>query len=143
METIIRINEAVKEFAWGNFGIILLLGTGLGCCIITGFFQISHIGHWVKNTIGIMYTKGRIVNDAGALSQLRTFYTALCATIGTGNIAGVSTAICMGGPGAVFWMWVAALFGMMLKYSENVLGIYFRRRAGQVYDGTQNISAVI
>ena len=128
METIIRINEAVKEFAWGNFGIILLLGTGLVCCIITGFFQISHIGHWVKNTIGIMYTKGRIVNDAGALSQLRTFYTALCATIGTGNIAGVSTAICMGGPGAVFWMWVAALFGMMLKYSENVLGIYFRRR---------------
>ena len=75
-----------------------------------------------------MYKRGRIVNDAGAYSQLRTFCTALCATIGTGNIAGVSTAICTGGPGAIFWMWVAAFFGMMLKYSENVLGVYFRRR---------------
>ncbi len=128
MDTVIRINDAVYEFAWGTFGIVLLLGSGFICSVITGFFQITHIGHWIKNTFGIMYKRGRIVNDAGAYSQLRTFCTALCATIGTGNIAGVSTAICTGGPGAIFWMWVAAFFGMMLKYSENVLGVYFRRR---------------
>ncbi len=128
MDTVIRINDAVYEFAWGTFGIVLLLGTGFICSVITGFFQITHIGHWIRNTFGIMYKRGRIVNDAGAYSQLRTFCTALCATIGTGNIAGVSTAICTGGPGAIFWMWVAAFFGMMLKYSENVLGVYFRRR---------------
>ncbi len=75
-----------------------------------------------------MQKEGRIINDAGALSQFRAFCTALCATIGTGNIAGVSTAICLGGPGAVLWMWVAAFLGMMVKYSENVLGLYYRRR---------------
>ncbi len=128
MDTVIRINQQVNDFVWGTQGLVLLLGTGFICCAITGFIQITHIRHWFKNTFCIMYGKGRVVNDAGALSQLRTFCTALCATIGTGNIAGVSTAICLGGPGAVFWMWIAAFFGMMLKYAENVLGIYFRRR---------------
>jgi AGCS family alanine or glycine:cation symporter len=128
METIIRINDAVNGFAWGTFGLSLLIGTGLLCSLITGFFQIAHIRHWITNTFGIMNGRGRIINDAGALSQRRAFWTSLCATIGTGNIAGVATAICLGGPGAVFWMWVAAFFGMMVKYSENVLGIYFRRR---------------
>ena len=128
MDTVIRINNAVNEFAWGTFGLALLLGAGLICTIATRFFQIAHCGHWFKNTFGIIKGKGRIINDAGALSQFRAFCTALCATIGTGNIAGVSTAICVGGPGAVFWMWVAAFFGMMVKYSENVLGIFYRRR---------------
>ena len=128
METIIRVNDAVNGFAWGTFGLILLLGTGLICTVITGFFQITHIKHWWTRTFGIMRKEGRVINDAGALSQFRSFCTALCATIGTGNIAGVSTAICVGGPGAVFWMWVAAFLGMMVKYSENVLGIYYRRR---------------
>ena len=128
METIIRINNAVNDFAWGSFDLFLLLGTGLVCTVVTGFFQISHIRHWWKKTFGCINKEGRIINDAGALSQYRAFCTALCATIGTGNIAGVSTAICVGGPGAVFWMWVAAFFGMMLKYSENVLGMYYRRR---------------
>ena len=128
MDTIVRINDAVNGFAWGTFGLVLLLGTGLICTLATGFFQITHIRHWMKETFGIIRGKGLIINDAGALSQFRAFCTALCATIGTGNIAGVSTAICVGGPGAVFWMWVAAFFGMMVKYSENVLGIYFRRR---------------
>ncbi len=128
METIVRINNAVNGFAWGTFGLSLLLGTGLICTLITGFFQITHIKQWWSGTFGIMNGKARIINDAGALSQFRAFCTALCATIGTGNIAGVSTAICFGGPGAVFWMWVAAFLGMMVKYSENVLGIYYRRR---------------
>ena len=128
METVIKINETVNSFAWGTFGIVLLLGTGLICTCVTGLFQIRHFSHWWKGTFGIMNDKGRVINDAGALSQFRAFCTALCATIGTGNIAGVSTAICFGGPGAVFWMWVAAFFGMMVKYSENVLGVYYRRR---------------
>ena len=128
MDTVIQINKALNEFAWGTFGLSLLIGTGIICTLITRFFQISHCRHWWKNTFGIMRGKARIINDAGALSQLRAFCTALCATIGTGNIAGVSTAICFGGPGAVFWMWIAAFFGMMIKYSECLLGIYFRRR---------------
>ena len=96
--------------------------------MITGFFQITHVKHWFSKTFGVIREEGRIINDAGALSQFRAFCTALCATIGTGNIAGVSTAICVGGPGAVLWMWVAAFFGMMVKYAENVLGLYYRRR---------------
>ena len=128
METVIRINDAVNSFAWGTFGLILLLGTGLICTVITGFFQLTHLRHWWSRTFRCPPSESRIINDAGALSQFRAFCTALCATIGTGNIAGVSTAICVGGPGAVLWMWVAAFFGMMVKYSENVLGMYFRRR---------------
>ncbi|MCR5475951.1 MAG: alanine:cation symporter family protein [Lachnospiraceae bacterium] len=128
METVIRINDAVNSFAWGTFGLILLLGSGLICTVITGFFQITHIKHWWTRTFGIIRGEGRIINDAGALSQFRSFCMALSSTIGTGNIAGVSAAICIGGPGAVLWMWVAAFLGMMVKYSENVLGIYYRRR---------------
>ena len=128
METVIQINNAINSFAWGTVSIVLLMGTGLICSLVTGFPQISRIGHWFKNTFGIINGRGRIINAAGALSQRRTFWTALCATIGTGNIAGVATAICLGGPGAVFWMWIAALFGMMIKYSENILGMYYRRR---------------
>ncbi len=128
MESVIKINDAVNAFAWGTVGLVLLLGTGLICSAVTGFFQITHIRHWWKGTFGVIRGKGSVINDEGALSQFRAFCTALCATIGTGNIAGVSTAICVGGPGAVFWMWIAAFFGMMVKYSENVLGIYFRRR---------------
>ncbi|MCR4764214.1 MAG: sodium:alanine symporter family protein [Lachnospiraceae bacterium] len=128
METAVRINDAVNSFAWGTVSLALLLATGVICTVITGFFQIRHLRYWWRNTFGIMNGKGRIINDSVALSQFRAFCTALCATVGTGNIAGVSTAICVGGPGAVFWMWVAAFFGMMVKYSENVLGNYYRRR---------------
>ena len=127
-EKIVSINDTVNSFAWGTFGLSLLIGTGVICTVITGFFQITYLRHWFGKTFGIMKNEGRIINDAGALSQFRAFCTALCATIGTGNIAGVSTAICVGGPGAVLWMWIAAFLGMMVKYSENVLGLYFRRR---------------
>ena len=128
IDTVIQINDTVNEIAWGTFGISLLLGTGIICTLITGFFQVTHLKHWFLKTFGIMRSEGRIINDAGALSQYRAFCTALCATIGTGNIAGVSTAICMGGPGAVLWMWVAGFLGMMVKFAENTLGLYYRRR---------------
>ena len=129
MENIIRINDAVNSFAWGWFGLILLLGTGLVCTVITKFFQITHIKHWWSKTIGmVLHAESHVKNEEGSVSQFQALCTALAATIGTGNIAGVAAAICVGGPGAVFWMWIAAILGMMTNYSENILGIYFRRR---------------
>ncbi|MBQ7679230.1 MAG: alanine:cation symporter family protein [Butyrivibrio sp.] len=128
METIIRVNSAINEFAWGLFGLTLLLATGVVCTLSTGVFQIRRFRHWWSRTFAIINGEGLVIDDAGALSQVRAFFTSLCATIGTGNIAGVSTAICAGGPGAVLWMWVAAFLGMMVKYAENVLGMYYRRR---------------
>ncbi|MCR5420297.1 MAG: alanine:cation symporter family protein [Lachnospiraceae bacterium] len=129
MEYLIRINDTVNGFAWGWFGLILLLGTGLVCSCITGFFQVTHIKHWWGKTIGMVFNKSsHVKNEEGSVSQFQALCTALAATIGTGNIAGVAAAICIGGPGAVFWMWIAAILGMMTNYSENILGIYFRRR---------------
>ena len=123
------MNDAVNSFAWGWFAIIMLLGTGLICTVITKCFQISHLGHWWKETIGSMFHKDtHKKQDKGSVSQFQALCTALAATIGTGNIAGVAAAICVGGPGAVFWMWIAAFLGMMTNYSENILGIYFRRK---------------
>jgi len=119
VETITKINDAVNDFVWVKIGLILLIGTGvlLTCC--TKFFQVSHIGHCAASTKK---------TDKQTISQFQALCTALAATIGTGNIAGVAAAIVIGGPGAVFWMWIAAFFGMMTNFSENVLGIFYRRR---------------
>jgi AGCS family alanine or glycine:cation symporter len=123
------LNDKINSFAWGWFAIIMLLGTGLICTVITKGFQVSHFSHWWKNTIGSMFRKDtHKKKDKGSVSQFQALCTALAATIGTGNIAGVAAAICVGGPGAVFWMWVAAFLGMMTNYSENILGIYYRRK---------------
>ncbi len=124
-----EINDVINSFAWGWFAIFMLLGTGLICTVITKVFQISQIKHWWTNTIGsILHKSTRHNKDKGAVSQFQALCTALAATIGTGNIAGVAAAICIGGPGAVVWMWIAAFLGMMTNYSENILGIYFRRK---------------
>ena len=129
MTTLTSVNDAVNSFAWGWFGLVLLLGTGLICTVITKCFQITHLPHWWGKTIGSVFKKdAHKKNEVGAVSQFQALCTALAATIGTGNIAGVAAAICVGGPGAVFWMWVAAILGMMTNYSENILGIYYRRR---------------
>ncbi len=125
-----EINGAVNGFVWGWVGLILLLGTGLIATFATKVFQISHLKHWWVNTIGSLFKKEVIghTKEKGAISPFQALCTALAATVGTGNIAGVAAAICVGGAGAVFWMWIAAFLGMMTNYSENVLGIYFRRR---------------
>ena len=124
------VNGAINEFVWVKIGLILLIGTGIFMTAITKFFQISHIGHWFKETLGSLFTKSVIghTKEKGSISPFQALCTALAATIGTGNIAGVAAAICIGGAGAVFWMWVAAFFGMMTNYSENVLGIFYRRK---------------
>lgn len=129
MDTIIQINDAVNSFIWGN-GVWLLIATGILMTLLTKVFQLSHIGLWWKHTIGSVFKKDVIGHskEAASISPFQALCTALAATVGTGNIAGVAAAICIGGAGAVFWMWVAAFFGMMTNYSENVLGIYYRRK---------------
>ena len=129
MQVITGANDSVNSFAWGWFGLILLLGTGLICTLITKVFQVFHLRHWWGKTIGSVFKKeSHKKNEEGAVSQFQALCTALAATIGTGNIAGVAAAIVVGGPGAVFWMWMAAILGMMTNFSENILGIYYRRR---------------
>jgi AGCS family alanine or glycine:cation symporter len=130
LEFITNINNAVNGFVWGIVGLVLLVGTGILMTCLTKVFQISHLGHWWKETIGSLFKKNVIghTKEKGSISPFQALCTALAATVGTGNIAGVAAAICVGGAGAVFWMWVAAFFGMMTNFSENALGIYFRRR---------------
>lgn len=123
------VNDVVNEFVWVKVGLLLLIGTGILMTVLTNFFQITHLRHWVKKTMGGIFKKdAHNKKEAGSVSQFQAMCTALAATIGTGNIAGVSAAIVLGGPGAVFWMWIAAFFGMMTNFSENVLGIYYRKR---------------
>lgn len=132
IQTITDINGVVNGFVWGIPMLVLLVGTGILMTCLTKVFQLTHIGHWLKNTIGSIFTDKHITKhtgkDDGAISQFQSLCTALAATIGTGNIVGVATAIIIGGPGAIFWMWIVAFFGMMTNYSENVLGIFYRRK---------------
>lgn len=128
MEWLTNFNNSINSFVWGK-GLYLLLATGVLMTVITGFFQVTHIGHWFAETLGKIFKKdvsGHVKDKS--ISQFQALCTALAATIGVGNIAGVAAAIVGGGPGAVFWMWIAAFFGMMTNYSENVLGIYYRRK---------------
>lgn len=124
------VNDAVNGVVWGIPMLILIIGTGVYMSIRTGFFQISKIGHWFSETILAIFRNKSVTKtkEKKAISQFQALTTALAATIGTGNIAGVATAIAIGGPGAVFWMWVSAFFGMMTSFSENVLGIFYRKR---------------
>lgn len=130
IDSITSVNDAVNSFVWGKVGLILLIGAGILLTIVTNFFQVSHLKHWWKNTIGSLFVRDVIGHskDKRSISPFQALCTALAATVGTGNIAGVAAAICTGGAGAVFWMWIAAFFGMMTNFSENVLGIYYRRR---------------
>ena len=132
LQTITNLNSSVNSFVWGVPMLILLVGTGILMTLLTKFFQVTHIGHWMKKTIGAVFTDKHVTAHTGrddrSISQFQSLCTALAATIGTGNIAGVSAAIVSGGPGAIFWMWIVAFFGMMTNYAENVLGIYYRRK---------------
>ena len=127
-----RFQEIVNSFVWGIPMLVLLVGTGILMTILTRFFQLTHIRHWMKNTIGGILKDKKVTAHTGKhdkqITQFQSLCTALAATIGTGNIAGVASAIALGGPGAIFWMWVVSFFGMMTNFSENVLGIYYRRR---------------
>ena len=130
LDKIAEINGSINGVVWGIFGLALLIGTGIIVTCCTKFFQITRIGTWWKNTIGNMFSKEVMKHrkEKGTISPFQALCTALAATVGTGNIAGVAAAICVGGAGAVFWMWIAAFFGMMTNFAENTLGIYFRRK---------------
>ena len=132
LETIAELNSAVNNFIWTKLGIWLLLGAGLLLSVCTGFFQLTRINVWWKCTVCALFKRkkgDKKQNGEKSISQFQALCTALAATIGTGNIAGVSAAIVLGGPGAVFWIWVAAFFGMATSFAENTLGIFYRRRS--------------
>ena len=126
LATIESINNVVNNFIWGVPATICIVGVGLLLSIRTGFLQIRKFPYAMKVTIGRMLKK-REASD-GALTPFQAVCTALAATVGTGNIAGVAGAIAIGGPGAVFWMWISALLGMCTKFSEVTLAVHFREK---------------
>ena len=123
LSTIESVNSAVNNFIWGVPAMICIIGVGLYLSIRTDFLQIRKFPYAMKVTIGRMLRK-RDASD-GALTPFQAVCTALAATVGTGNIAGVAGAIAIGGPGAVFWMWISALLGMCTKFSEVTLAVHF------------------
>ena len=124
LEVIERVNSVANNFIWGVPAMICIIGVGLFLSIRTKFIQIRKFPYAMKVTIGRMLKK-REASD-GALTPLQAVCTALAATVGTGNVAGVAGAIAIGGPGAVFWMWISALLGMCTKFSEVTLAVHFR-----------------
>lgn len=126
MQAIESINKWLNDVVWGIPMMCLILGTGVYLCIRCGFPQFAHFGHIMKNTLGKAFEKSEA--KEGSVSPFKAMCTALAASIGTGNIAGVSGAIAIGGPGAVFWMWMSALLGMCTKFAEVTLSIKFRQR---------------
>ena len=119
------INE-LNAIAWGPWMLILMVGTGIFLTWKLRFLQFVKFGYAMKNTLGKIFSKQSA--GSGEITPFQAVSTALAATVGTGNIAGVTGAIALGGPGAVFWMWVSALFGMATKYSEVVLAVRYRER---------------
>ena len=126
--------DIIDEVVWGPYLLVLLLGTGIYLSVRLGFFQITGIKLWWSGTFGHMFSKQNRRKEKGNnISPFRAVMTSMAATVGTGNIVGVATAIYSGGPGAVFWMWISGFFGMMTKYSEIILAVKYR---GKDKDGT-------
>ena len=121
-----NINSFINNIVWGPPILILIVGSGLYLSIKTGFFSITKLGYILKNTFLKMFSKEQ--KGEGEVTAFQAVATALAATVGTGNIAGVATAIALGGPGAVFWMWFAAIVGMTTKFAEVVLAVHFREK---------------
>lgn len=133
LEVIDKINSAINGVVWGWPMIILILGTGIYLTIRTKFLQVRKFGtSWGETIIPTVKSMGKrkMLGDKKekTISPFEAFATAISGTVGTGNIIGVTSAIMTGGPGAVFWMWISAFFGMVTNYAENVLGMYFRKK---------------
>ena len=120
------VNSAVNSFAWGPLMLLLLVGTGVYLTVRVHWLQVTHFGRILKATVGSLFQKKETKDHGANISPFEAVTTALAGTVGTGNIAGVTGAIFTGGAGAVFWMWVAAFFGMVTKYSEIVLAMKYR-----------------
>lgn len=132
MESLEKLLEKTAGLIWGNYLIVLLIGVGIFFTISTGFIQIKGFPLAMKELIKSIKGKNKIKGE-GTLSAFQALCTALSSCVGNGNIVGVATAIAGGGPGAVFWMWLAGILGMATKYAEIVLGMIYREKAG---DGT-------
>ena len=132
LATIESINSVVNNFIWGVPAMICIIGVGLLLSVRTGFLQIRKFPYAMKVTIGRMLRK-KDASD-GALTPFQAVCTALAATVGTGNIAGVAGAIAIGGPGAVLWMWVSAILGMCTRFSEVTLAVHFREKNADFQD---------
>ena len=126
LEIITTINGAINSFVWGPFMLTLLVGTGIYLTVRTGCIQVKWFGYIMKNTVGSLFRKDAKKESGSNLTPFQAVTTALAGTVGTGNIAGVTGAIFVGGPGAVFWMWVSAFFGMCTKYAEIALAMKYR-----------------
>lgn len=120
--------EKINYIIWSPFTLLIILGAGLYFSVRTGFLQFFKIGSIIKNTVGKSLKEDPAKTTKGSISPFQALSTALAGTIGTGNIAGVATAITIAGPGAIFWMWFSAILGMMTKYAEIVLAIKYRRK---------------
>ena len=130
MEVFLTFERAVNDFVWGPIMLALLVGTGVFLTFRTGWVQVRWFGYIMKNTVGSLFRKRNTQDHGSNLSPFQAVTTALAGTVGTGNIAGVTGAIFIGGPGAVFWMWVSAFFGMCTKYAEIALALKFRDTDG-------------
>lgn len=132
-ERILQGCQWLSAIVWGPAGVALLAGAGVWMSVGTGFFQFRHLGLWMRQTLGAILCDKSVTAHTkpgdGAISPFQSLCTALAGTLGIGNLVGVAAAITGGGPGAVFWMWVMALIGMMTSYAENLLGACYRRRA--------------
>ncbi|MEA3283824.1 MAG: sodium:alanine symporter family protein [Synergistota bacterium] len=139
MEAVMRINGIVNGFVWGPWTLTLLVGTGIYLTIILGVPQIRYFGFMFKEVIGRLGKKQE--KTEGAISSFSALATALASTVGTGNIAGVATALHLGGPGALFWMLISAVFGMTTKFAEVTLAVHFREKdsTGQWRGGTMYV----
>lgn len=126
VESFMAINDKINGFVWGPVMLVLLVGTGIYLTIRTNFMSIAKLGYIMKNTFLRMFQKEQV--GEGEITAFQAVATALAATVGTGNIAGVATAIAVGGPGAIFWMWLSAIFGMTTKFAEVVLSIQYREK---------------
>ena len=126
LEIVTLVNGKVNDFVWGPIMLALLVGTGVFLTCRTGWIQVRRFGYIMRNTVGSLFRKKENKDHGSNLSPFQAVTTALAGTVGTGNIAGVTGAIFIGGPGAVFWMWVSAFFGMCTKYAEIALALKFR-----------------
>ncbi|SDK71013.1 amino acid carrier protein [Alkalibacterium thalassium] len=126
IEQFMGINDVVNDLVWGWPLLFLIVGTGAFVMVRTGFVPITKFGYAMKQTFFKMFAKEQV--GEGEVTAFQAVSTALAAAVGTGNIAGVGTAIAIGGPGAVFWMWLAAVVGMATKYAEVVLSIEYREK---------------
>lgn len=126
LDAIVKLNGTVNNFVWGVPAMICIVGVGLYLSVRTRFLQLRKFPYAISNTLGRIFHKTKAAD--GAVTPFQAVCTALAATVGTGNIAGVAGAIALGGPGAVFWMWCSALLGMCTKFAEVTLAVHFREK---------------